>query len=97
MFLKADELKTHLYAESITAIANGDDTILQMAIDAAISEARGYLQAYDNDAIFNAEPDKRNALLLTWCKDIAVWHFINIARPSVNYEIRQRRYDAAIA
>ncbi|MFV0482976.1 MAG: phage protein Gp36 family protein [Bacteroidales bacterium] len=96
MFLEAEELKSHLYSESVTAITQGDDTILQMAIDAALSEAKGYLQAFDQEAIFTAEGDNRNALLLTWCKDIAVWHFINIARPAIDYDIRERRYNAAI-
>lgn len=96
-FLTTQELETHLYRENIDVISRNDDTILMAAIDAAIAEAYGYLGAYDREAIFGAEGAARNALLLIFVKDIAVWHFINLCNAGVELELRQDRYDRAVA
>ncbi len=96
-FLTVHELETHLYKESVSVIARNDDTILTAAVDAAIAEAYCYLGAYDREAIFAAEGAARNALLLTFVKDIAVWHFINLSNAGCDLELRQNRYDRAVA
>ena len=97
MFVTVEEIKTHLYGEQISAISGADDTILLAAIDAAISEARGYLAGYNRDAIFSAEGAARNALLLVFIKDIAVWHYINLCNAGTELELRLNRYERAIA
>ncbi len=95
-FLTTDELGTHLYSENIETITRYDETILMAAIDAAIAEAYGYLGAYNREKIFNAHDDERNALLLTFVKDIAVWHFICLSNAGVDMQLRQNRYERAI-
>jgi phage gp36-like protein len=95
-YLTIDELGTHLYEENIEVITRGDDTMTQAAIDAAISEAKGYLAAYDRIAIFGAAGDSRNPLLLTFVKDIAAWHLINLCNAGTEFKIRQDRYDRAV-
>lgn len=95
-FLTPEELKTHLYRESVETIARDDETIVVAAIDAAIQEAYGYLGAYDREKIFSAEGAARNALLLIFVKDIAVWHFVNLCNAGTDLELRQDRYDRAI-
>ena len=97
MFLNSDELYTHLFPESISAISGTDERLLLAAISGAISESQGYLNHYDIAAIFAKTGDDRDALLLIWLKDIAVWHYINIARPAIDYDVRERRYNAAIS
>ena len=77
-FITPKELETHLYKENIEAISREDETILTAAIDAAVQEAYGYLGAYDRKKIFEATGSQRNALLLIFVKDIAVWHFVNL-------------------
>lgn len=77
-FITPKELETHLYKENIEAISREDETILTAAIDAALQEAYGYLGAYDRKKIFEATGSQRNALLLIFVKDIAVWHFVNL-------------------
>ena len=96
MFVTTEEIKTHLYGESIKAISGSDDTILMAAIDAAVSEARGYLAGYNRDAIFSAVGTHRNALLLVFIKDIAVWHYINLCNAGTELELRLERYKRAI-
>lgn len=95
-FLTTEELYTHLYAESIETISRGNDAIPLAAIDTAIAEAYGYLGAYDRDKIFAAEGEHRNALLLTFVKDIAVWHFLCLSNVGVELQMRQNRYERAI-
>lgn len=97
MYLDIDEIYTHLYEETVDAISGADERLLLAAISGAISEAKGYLHAFDLVEIFGRAGDERDPLLLIWLKDIAVWHYINIARPQVDFDVRERRYNAAIA
>lgn len=96
MFLSPEEVKTHLYNGVVDEISRADVTILQSAIDAAIEEARGYLTAYDVAAIFAATGDNRNPILLLYVKDITVWHYIQLANPAVDMQLRLDRYEKAI-
>lgn len=96
MFITTNELYTHLYAENIKVISRDDDTVLMAAIDAATAEAKGYLAAYDREHIFSQEGNNRNALLLVFVKDIAVWHFVNLCNAGTEIELRRHRYDRAV-
>ena len=97
-FLSPQELQTHLYKENIDTVDRDDGHLLEAAIDAAIQEAKGYLGAYDTERIFHvADRSRRHALLLLFVKDIAVWHFINICNAGCELELREKRYDRAVA
>jgi phage gp36-like protein len=97
MFLSNDELKTVLYAENILAVSGGDDTLVTAAIQGAIAEAKSHLSRFDKTALFDTPTgDQRNPLLLIFVKDIAVWHFLNLANPGTSLEFRRSRYNAAI-
>jgi phage gp36-like protein len=97
MFLTIIELNTHLYTENVEVITRGDDTIPQAAIDAAIAEAKGYLNAFDVAAVFAKTGSNRNALLLTFVKDIAAWHLLVLCNAGVEMKLRQDRYERAIS
>ena len=58
---------------------------------------RGYLAAYDRDTIFAQEDSARNVLLLTFVKDIAIWHLINLCNAGTDRTLRQDRYERAIS
>jgi len=96
MFITSDELKTHLYTENITAIQGDDETILTAAIDGACQQAKSYLQAFDTDAVFGAVGASRNALLLIFIKDMAVWHFIKLCNAGTSVSFRRDNYTDAI-
>lgn len=96
-FLSSSEMNTHLYTENVQVITRGDDTITQAAIDAAVSEAKGYLSAYDINTIFAATGSDRNTLLLTFVKDIAAWHLIVLCNAGTETTFRQDRYNRAIS
>ena len=95
-YLTAAEISTHLYVGVVNEINRDDATILENAIAAALAEARGYLTAYDSDTIFTATGDDRNPILLLYIKDITVWHYIQLSNPSVEMELRLKRYEQAI-
>jgi phage gp36-like protein len=97
MYITLDEIKTHLYDEQIEAISGTDDTILTAAIDGATQEAKGYLHKFNIPAIFGEVGDARNALLVIFVKDIAIWHYINLANPGTDYKSRQDRYNRAVS
>jgi phage gp36-like protein len=94
-YLTTAEISSHLYAGVVAEISRDEESILEMAIAAAIEEARGYLTAYDVPAIFAAVEDARNPIVLLYIKDIAVWHYIQLSNPGVEMELRQIRYEKA--
>jgi phage gp36-like protein len=84
--------------DSIDVITGEDDALVTAAIDGAVSEAKGYLTgSFDVDAIFNATGESRHALVLTFVKDIAVWHLIALSNYQADIAMRDKRYDRAIA
>ena len=103
MYITPEEITTHLNVESVEAISDGDETMLQAAIDGAYVETKSYLSAFDiADEFAKSKPtgsdtDTRNALLIIFVKDIAVWHFINICNVNVSMTVRENRYNRAIA
>jgi hypothetical protein len=97
MFVSVDELYTHLYPESIEAISGNDVRLLTSALSTGIAEVKGYLHRFDLDKLFGAAGDARNDQLVMMVKDVALWHYINIANPGINYEDRHLRYKYQIA
>jgi len=93
-FLTPSDLNTHIYDEVVEAISEGDTSILQAAIDAAVAEATLYMSRFDIDGVFALVP--KDPILLLWMKDIAKWHFIPLANPNVDLEIAEKRYNMAI-
>lgn len=95
-YLELEELYTHIYEENVLTISRGDDAVPLSAIDAAMAEARGYLDRFDVQKIFDARGNQRNALLLVFVKDIAAWHFVNLCNAGVDLDLREKRYDRAV-
>lgn len=94
--LTRDDFTTHMYTEIINAIERDAVSLLEKAIKAAEQEAKGFLSKYDLATLFTATGDDRDELLLTFLKDIAVWHFIVLANPNMNIEFQAERYEKAI-
>ena len=96
-YLTKEELKTHMNVDNIDVITENDDTIVQAAIDGAISEAKGYLSLFNISTIFAATGSNRNSLLLTFVKDISVWHLMVLSNYQADVKFRQDRYERAVA
>ena len=97
MFTAPEEIFTHLYPEQVLAVSGEDERLLTMALQGAMVETKGYLHKYDIEKIFSASGDERDPLLLIFVKDIAVWHYMNIANPNIDFSVREKRYYAAVA
>lgn len=96
-FITKTEFSTHVYEENVDVITRGDDTKLNDAINAAISEASGYMSRYDHTTLFAATGTERDPILMMHVKDIAKWHFVNLCNASVDLELALSRYKLAIA
>jgi phage gp36-like protein len=89
------DMKTHLYAGVRNVITQGDTSILQNAIDTAIAEAKGFCSRFNLVLLFD-ETDLPDPILQMHCKNMAKWHFITLANPSIDYTDAETRYDQAI-
>jgi hypothetical protein len=108
MFLQKEELNSKSYAYILEQITEGDDSIIDEGINAAIEEVKSYLtpnnkqawldgrKIYDAEAIFNATGNDRNALILSFTKNIAVWKIIELCNADMIYEKQRELYDRAI-
>ena len=108
MFISIEELSSAIYNYQLEQITEGNSDIVQMAINAAIEEMKSYLspnlqsqyrdgrKRYDVEAIFNAEDNDRNALILELAKSIAVYYICRLANVDIIHEQVKQRYDRAI-
>lgn len=97
MYINTTELTTHLGAEQIEAISDGNEANLYDAINSALVQVRGYLkEKYDMSAEFAKTGADRNPLLVMYVKDIAVWYFINNCHVNTSIEERAKRRDDAV-
>ena len=97
MFITEEELKSVAYSYQLEQIVDNDPAILQMAIAAAVEEASGYLSSrYNARAVFAAESNERNPLILELTKDIALWYIIRLSNVDIIYDSVKERYDRAV-
>lgn len=93
MFIKANELNTHIYDYQLSQITESDTSLVQSAISAAIDEVKGYLSThYDTRQIFAAEDEERNSLVLEFCKTVAVWRIVKLANVDMLYSRYRELY-----
>lgn len=107
-FLTKEELKSAIRLEKLARISDADDLIIQQAINTAITEVQSRLSPnnkrawgdgrlkYDVKAIFQAEGNDRNALLVDITKVVALWWLIMRNNAGVDYEVIRDRYSSAI-
>lgn len=95
-FVESSEMRTHLTKAQIKVISEEDETILLSAIDTAISEAKGYLGAYDRGRIFGARGEERSAILVSIVQDMATFHFLKLCNYGADLEFRTFLYQRAI-
>lgn len=108
-YLTQEELKTVIRQNHLAKIVEDDDTIVEVAIEAAIDEVKSRLTPgrkkewkdgrpfYDTEAIFAKEGENRNMLLLEITKTIALWWIVELSNAGVHYEKIEGRYDRAVA
>ncbi|RGL13332.1 DUF1320 domain-containing protein [Bacteroides uniformis] len=96
-FINPEDYDASIHREILGSLTRDDESIVEICEDRAIAEMRGYLSArYDVDAIFSAEGDARNQLILMMAIDIAVYHIFSIHNPQKMSQIRKDRYERAV-
>lgn len=96
-FINPEDYDASIHREILGSLTRDDESIVEICEDRAIAEMRGYLSArYDVDAIFSAEEDARNQLVLMMAIDIAVYHIFSIHNPQKMSQIRKDRYERAV-
>lgn len=96
-FITQEDYDASIHREILDALTRSDSAIVEICEDRAVAEMRGYLSGrYDVDAIFSAEGEARNQLVLMLAVDIAVYHLFSIHNPQKMSQIRKDRYERAV-
>lgn len=97
MFLEKSDFNTAMYEHIIDEISADDDSALAQCIAIGIEQVKSYLKnKYDTQAIFSSEGDERNALILEYCKVIAIWELLKLCSAETIYDMWRERYDRCI-
>lgn len=96
-FINLSDYDASIHREILDSLTREDSTIIEICEDRAVAEMRSYLSGrYDCDAIFSAEGNARNQLVLMMAIDIAIYHIFCIHNPQKLSQVRQDRYDRAV-
>lgn len=95
-FITIDDYSASIRLEFVDKAARGDENILEIVENQAISEMKSYLSGrYDVEAVFSATGEDRHDLVLMFAKDIAIYHLCSI-REGLMTQTRIDRYERAI-
>jgi phage gp36-like protein len=96
-FITLEDYDASIHKEILDRITHDDESVVEICEDRAIAEMRSYLSGrYDVDAIFSAEGEERNQLVLMMAIDIALYHLHSIHNPQSMSQIRVDRYERAV-
>lgn len=96
-FINMQDYDASIHREILERLTREDEAVVEICEDRAIAEMRGYLSArYDADALFAAEGNARNQLVLMMAIDITVYHLFCIHNPQKLSEMRKDRYNRAL-
>lgn len=101
-FIKLTDYDASIHKEILDALLRKDTDsydpqIIEICEDRAISEMRGYLnKIYDCEAIFSADGEDRNQLILMFALDITIYHLFCQHNPYKMSKTRQERYERAV-
>lgn len=97
MFVTADDYKVVVGDTALKVISQVSEKNRANAEAEAREEISGYLRPkYDCGAIFSAEGDNRNRLIVMYTCDIALYHMSASLPQKMGSEIREERYKRAI-
>lgn len=96
-FINIEDYDASIHRDILDALTRDDASLVEICEDRAIAEMRCYLsKRYDCDAIFSAQGDQRNQLVLMMALDIAIYHIFSIHNPQKLSQLRKDRYDRAV-
>lgn len=101
-FINIEDYDASIHREILDSLLRTDSEsydpqIIEICEDRAIAEMKSYLnKSYNVEEIFNATGTDRNALVLMFALDIAIYHIFCQHNPYKMSQVRQDRYDRAI-
>lgn len=97
MFITDEDYAVVIGEDALKVTSRASEKNRANAVAEAIEEISGYLRpVYDCEAIFSAEGDARNKLIVMRTADIALYHLASSLPQKMGIEIRKERYDRAI-
>lgn len=97
MFLTDNDYSVVIGEDALKVLSRASEENRLNAELEAIEEISGYLRpVYDCNAIFSAEGNARNRLIVMRTADIALYHLASSLPQKMGIEIRKERYDLAI-
>lgn len=97
MFITDEDYKVVIGEQALKTVSQVSAENRANAEAEAIEEVAGYLRPkYDCQAIFCAEGDARNKVIVMYTCDCAIYHMAASMPQKMGMEIRKERYDRAI-
>lgn len=97
MFVTEEDYRVVIGDNALKAVSQVSAENRANAEAEAVEEMAGYLRPkYDTRAVFAAEGDKRNRLVVMYACDIALYHMSASMPQKMGTEIREERYKRAI-
>lgn len=97
MFITDQDYKVVIGDNALKVVSQTSEQNRKNAEAEAQEEIASYLRpAYDCDAIFAAEGDSRNRLIVMYTCDIALYHMVSAMPQKLGSEIRKERYERAV-
>ena len=97
MFINDEDYRVVIGEQALKTVSQVSDDNRANAEDEAIEEISSYLRPkYDTSALFSAEGNERNRLIVMYACDIALYHMAASLPQKMGIEIRKERYERAI-
>lgn len=97
MFITKQDYKVVIGDAALKVVSQTSAEVRANAESEAQEEIASYLRPkYDCSAIFAAEGDDRNRLIVMYTADIALYHMVSAMPQKMGSEVRKERYDRAI-
>ena len=97
MFITDQDYKVVIGDNALRVVSQTSEENRTNAEAGAQGEIASYLRpTYDTNAIFAAEGDSRNRLIVMYTCDIALYHMVSAMPQKLGSEIRKERYERAV-
>lgn len=97
MFITDQDYKVVIGDNALRVVSQTSEENRANAEAEAQEEIASYLRPiYDTNAIFAAEGDSRNWLIVMYTCDIALYHMVSAMPQKLGSEIRKERYERAV-
>lgn len=97
MFINDTDFRVVIGEQALKVISQVSEENRANAVSEAIEEMSSYLRPrFDCTAIFTAEGDRRNSLIVMYTVDIALYHLSAAMPQKMGVEVRKERYERAV-